>query len=115
MRRPLRLRRADHAGEHGAELGVSAEVVHHTQLLNRLVRDGRLTPVAPPAGSVGGRAELVAESARSKDLELLAYCSPEVPTALRDLAFLRTVGWGRVACDEAQGYFYGRPMSPASA
>ncbi|GAA1434026.1 heterodisulfide reductase-related iron-sulfur binding cluster [Microlunatus lacustris] len=37
------------------ELGVSAEVVHHTQLLNRLVREGRLTPVAPPAGSVGGR------------------------------------------------------------
>ncbi len=37
------------------ELGVSAEVVHHTQLLNRLVRDGRLTPVAPPAGAVGGR------------------------------------------------------------
>jgi Fe-S oxidoreductase len=36
-------------------LGVSAEVVHHTQLLNRLVRDGRLTPVAPPAGSVGAR------------------------------------------------------------
>ena len=29
--------------------------MHHTQLLNRLVRDGRLTPVAPPAGSVGGR------------------------------------------------------------
>nr|WP_294692674.1 heterodisulfide reductase-related iron-sulfur binding cluster [uncultured Friedmanniella sp.] len=37
------------------QVGVSAEVVHHTQLLNRLVRDGRLTPVAPPAGSVGGR------------------------------------------------------------
>jgi Fe-S oxidoreductase len=37
------------------QLGVSAEVVHHTQLLNRLVRDGRLTPVAPPAGSVSGR------------------------------------------------------------
>ena len=30
-------------------------MVHHTQLLNRLVRDGRLTPVAPPAGSVAGR------------------------------------------------------------
>jgi Fe-S oxidoreductase len=30
-------------------------VVHHTQLLNRLVRDGRLTPVEPPTGSVGGR------------------------------------------------------------
>ena len=32
-----------------AELGVTLEVVHHTQLLNRLVRDGRLTPVAPVA------------------------------------------------------------------
>ncbi|GEP32329.1 hypothetical protein NSZ01_00970 [Nocardioides szechwanensis] len=28
-------------------------------------------------------AELVAESARTKDLELLAYCSPELPTNLR--------------------------------
>jgi Fe-S oxidoreductase len=37
------------------QVGVELEVVHHTQLLNRLVRDGRLTPVAPPAGSVGGR------------------------------------------------------------
>jgi Fe-S oxidoreductase len=37
------------------QLGFSAEVVHHTQLLNRLVREGRLTPVAPPEGSVGGR------------------------------------------------------------
>ena len=33
------------------QLGVSCEVVHHTQLLNRLVREGRLTPVPPPAGS----------------------------------------------------------------
>ena len=37
------------------QLGVNCEVVHHTQLLNRLVRDGRLTPVAPPEGSVAGR------------------------------------------------------------
>lgn len=29
-------------------LGGNYEVVHHTQLLNRLVRDGRLTPVPPP-------------------------------------------------------------------
>ena len=35
-----------------AQLGVTLDVVHHTQLLNRLVREGRLTPVAPPAGSV---------------------------------------------------------------
>src|SRR5690606_35232538 len=37
------------------QVGVELEVVHHTQLLNRLVRDGRLTPVAPPEGSVAGR------------------------------------------------------------
>ena len=38
------------------QLGVNLEVVHHTQLLNRLVRDGRLTPVAPPR-RLGGRAD----------------------------------------------------------
>jgi Fe-S oxidoreductase len=37
------------------QLGLNCEVVHHTQLLNRLVRDGQLTPVAPPEGSVAGR------------------------------------------------------------
>jgi Fe-S oxidoreductase len=37
------------------QLGVHLEVVHHTQLLNRLVREGRLTPVAPTGASVGGR------------------------------------------------------------
>ena len=37
------------------QLGVNCEVVHHTQLLNRLVRDGRLTPVAPAEGSGAGR------------------------------------------------------------
>ncbi|TRW46981.1 (Fe-S)-binding protein [Georgenia yuyongxinii] len=31
------------------QVGGHFEVVHHTQLLNRLVREGRLTPVAPPA------------------------------------------------------------------
>ena len=34
------------------QFGVELEVVHHTQLLNRLVRDGRLTPVAPVTASV---------------------------------------------------------------
>jgi Fe-S oxidoreductase len=33
------------------QLGMKLDVVHHTQLLNRLVRDGRLTPVPPPAGA----------------------------------------------------------------
>jgi Fe-S oxidoreductase len=36
-----------------SQFGVELEVVHHTQLLNRLVREGRLTPVADqsPAGA----------------------------------------------------------------
>ena len=33
------------------EFGVELEVVHHTQLLNRLVREGRLTPVSEGAGA----------------------------------------------------------------
>ena len=36
------------------QLGGSCEVVHHTQLLNRLVREGRLTPVAPPSENGAG-------------------------------------------------------------
>ncbi|WP_299053941.1 heterodisulfide reductase-related iron-sulfur binding cluster [uncultured Nocardioides sp.] len=34
-----------------AEFGVELEVVHHTQLLNRLVREGKLTPVKDGAGA----------------------------------------------------------------
>jgi Fe-S oxidoreductase len=38
------------------QLGVELEVVHHTQLLNRLVREGRLTPVAQSGnGTAAGR------------------------------------------------------------
>ena len=33
------------------DFGLELEVVHHTQLLNRLVRDGKLTPVAEGAGA----------------------------------------------------------------
>ena len=33
------------------EFGIELEVVHHTQLLNRLVREGRLTPVKDGAGA----------------------------------------------------------------
>jgi Fe-S oxidoreductase len=33
------------------QLGGHYEVVHHTQLLNRLVREKRLLPVAPPSGA----------------------------------------------------------------
>ncbi len=34
-----------------SQFGVELEVVHHTQLLNRLVREGRLTPVATTNGT----------------------------------------------------------------
>ncbi|MGV8966846.1 MAG: (Fe-S)-binding protein [Cellulomonas sp.] len=35
------------------QLGGNYEVVHHTELLNRLVTEGRLTPIAEPAASAG--------------------------------------------------------------
>ncbi|HET8558896.1 MAG TPA: heterodisulfide reductase-related iron-sulfur binding cluster [Marmoricola sp.] len=35
------------------QFGVELEVVHHTQLLNRLVREKKLTPVAVPGGANG--------------------------------------------------------------
>ena len=37
------------------QLGLELDVVHHTQLLNQLVRHGQLTPVPAPVGEVGGR------------------------------------------------------------
>ncbi|MGW5365790.1 (Fe-S)-binding protein [Actinopolymorpha pittospori] len=39
------------------QLGLELEVVHHTQLLNRLVREGRLTPVAPAEGDSAAGAD----------------------------------------------------------
>ena len=36
-----------------SQFGVELEVVHHTQLLNRLVREGKLTPVADRSGGNG--------------------------------------------------------------
>ena len=37
-----------------ADFGIELEVVHHTQLLNRLVREKKLTPVAASEGTVAG-------------------------------------------------------------
>ena len=37
------------------QVGIELDVIHHTQLLNRLVRDGRLTPVAPADSSLDGQ------------------------------------------------------------
>jgi Fe-S oxidoreductase len=39
-----------------SRLGGSSEVVHHTQLLDRLVREGRRTPVAPRRSTAPTRA-----------------------------------------------------------
>ena len=39
-------------GNEYGQLGAAFEVVHHTQLLSRLVADGRLTPVQPIGGDV---------------------------------------------------------------
>ncbi len=39
------------------QLGGTFEVIHHTQLLNRLVRDGLLKPVAPPSSMGDGTDE----------------------------------------------------------
>ncbi len=38
-----------------SQVGVELDVMHHTQLLNRLVRDGKLTPVAPADSSLNGQ------------------------------------------------------------
>ena len=38
-----------------SQLGVELEVIHHTQLLNRLVREGKLTPVAPADSTLNGQ------------------------------------------------------------
>ena len=40
-----------------AEFGVELEVVHHTQLLNRLVREGKLKPVAGAPGAASAEPE----------------------------------------------------------
>ncbi len=67
-----------------SQFGVELEVVHHTQLLNRLVREGRLTPVAS-----SGRARPSARSptttpatwvVTTRSTRLPASCSPSSPT-----------------------------------
>jgi len=49
------------------QLGGNYEVVHHTQLLNRLVREGRLTPVSRPGESAGSKDASTAASVTYHD------------------------------------------------
>ena len=68
-----------------AEFGVELEVVHHTQLLNRLVREGKLTPVAAEP-SVAEEVDhlprpVLPRPAQPGLLPARASCSPCIPNA----------------------------------
>ncbi len=61
------------------QLGGTYEVVHHTQLLNRLVRDKKLTPIAPIEGTGGptlSDAGAGADSAGSAGAGTVTYHDP---------------------------------------
>ena len=70
-----------------AQFGVELEVVHHTQLLNRLVRDGRLTPVAPAADGRSPRRRRSPTTTRAtsagttRSTTRRASCSRSIPDA----------------------------------
>lgn len=65
-----------------AQLGLELEVVHHTQLLNRLVREGRLTPIAPPdragpsAGASGTADHISGSAAGANGARPVTYHDP---------------------------------------
>jgi Fe-S oxidoreductase len=65
------------------QFGVELEVVHHTQLLNRLVREGRLIPLGPPdrapetGDSPDGADDLGApDAAPGRDGRVVTYHDP---------------------------------------
>ena len=68
------------AGEY-PELGGHFDVVHHTQLLNRLVRDGLLTPVPPTASTAS--AASASEDATDEAGAGTAGTAPSVGTPLK--------------------------------
>jgi Fe-S oxidoreductase len=55
------------------ELGIELEVVHHTQLLNRLVREKKLTPVVPTDGGLGAQPP---ESGATRQRRTITYHDP---------------------------------------
>ena len=54
------------------QIGGRFEVLHHTQLLSRLVREGRLKPVAPQAGAGAAGPERAADAGPAGRLRALA-------------------------------------------
>ncbi|HET7349372.1 MAG TPA: heterodisulfide reductase-related iron-sulfur binding cluster [Marmoricola sp.] len=55
------------------DLGYEMEVVHHTQLLNRLVREKKLTPVVPADGGLGAQPS---ESGATRERRTITYHDP---------------------------------------
>jgi Fe-S oxidoreductase len=58
------------------QLGGNYEVVHHTQLLNRLVREKRLTPVAPIDGAGAGPLSAAGAGGTTASPSLVTYHDP---------------------------------------
>jgi len=76
------------AGEY-PELGGSFDVVHHTQLLNRLVRDGLLTPVAPAsAAPTAPTGEDTTDEARAQSAGTTPSVGAPLKVTYHDACFL---------------------------
>lgn len=57
------------------QLGGTYSVIHHTQLLNKLVRDGRLVPVAAP-DAVGGSVGVAGAAGDTSPAQSITYHDP---------------------------------------
>ena len=75
------------AGEY-PELGGHFDVVHHTQLLNRLVRDGLLTPVAPTADEAVPSDEETTHEAGAKASDTTPPAKVPLTVTYHDACFL---------------------------
>ncbi len=111
------------------EFGVELEVVHHTQLLNRLVREGKLTPVADGAGAAQAQDHLprpvLPRAATTRSTARRATCSrccparssprwsatPRSPSAAAPVA--PACGWRRTSASGSTSTAPRRPSAPA--